>query len=134
MTDSTLEIQKSVIATLKADADVAALVSDRVWDEPDQAPTYPFVEIGDANGDPFDADGMVGWEAVIAIRCWSRAPGRVEARRIMAAIKAALHDTTLTLDTQTFVLGQLTDQRDLKDSDGESSGGFQRFRFITHEP
>jgi len=133
MTDSTLELQKAVVAKLKAAAGVTTLVSTRVYDEPPQNPTYPLIQIGEDNSEPYDATLLTGWECFLVIRSWSRKPGKVEARQIMAAIKAALHDVALTLDTQTFVNGKLVSQNTVDQNDGRTTLGFQRFRFVTHE-
>ena len=65
------------------------------------------------------------------IRSWSRAVGAVQARRMMAAVGSALHGVMLPLDTQMFVNGRLVDQRTVKQSDGVTTLGFQRFRFVT---
>jgi hypothetical protein len=132
MSDSTLEIIKAWVAALKADAGVAALVGARVYDQPPQDPGYPNVTFGPLTGEPWDTDGNLGWEASIQIDIWSRAPGKPEAARIMAAIKAVLHRSSITMDTQTNYLTMLELNRIL-DWDGATRHGVQRFRVLTHQ-
>lgn len=55
-----LELQKSVRAALVADSNITALVSTRVYDEPPQNVTYPFVRFGDLQPRSMDTDDATG--------------------------------------------------------------------------
>lgn len=130
--DATLEIQKAVVARLKGDPGVAALVGTRVYDTPPQSPTWPLIEIGEDNAAPVEGTDFAGWECVLVIRSWSRKRGAVEAREMMRAVAAALHDAPIALDTQMLVTARLAGQNTVKQPDGVTTLGFQRFRFFTH--
>lgn len=128
---SDLELQKAIVAALKADGAVTALVGTRVYDEPPQDPTYPLIEFGLRAGDPWATQGSDGWETVQTLNAWSRKPGAVEALQIADAVKAVLHRQDLTLDTQQFVMGDLAFQNTIPQADGKTTLVAMRFRFRT---
>jgi len=132
-TDSTLEVQKAVVAALKADADVTALVSTRIYDRVPQAATFPYVEIHDALGQPaVETRSGEGFEVLLTLGIWSRSQaGTVEAKQIAAAIVDVLNNSTLTLDTKTVVMTLLQDQRVSPLSDGVQTQVIQRWQFVT---
>lgn len=130
--DSTLPLQAAIVAALKADGGFSALVSGRVHDRTPEGVVFPYVSLGVEQGEPFDAAAMAGWDVSWQIDTWSRKPGKVEARQIMAAVNAALHEATLTVDGHQFIRGVLEFQTALSDPDGLTTHGVQRFRFITH--
>lgn len=87
-----LAVQVGIRARLVAVAAVTALVSTRVYDEPPQPVTYPFVRFGNIVPEAFDTDTKTGATVTISIEAHSRSPsGRVECARICEAIRAALH-------------------------------------------
>jgi hypothetical protein len=101
-----LAIQKGLRATLVADAGVSALVSTRVYDEPPQNVTFPYVRFLGIEPLRFDTDTTEGAIVSIGFEVHSRsASGRVEAARIAEAIKAALHrkETSVTVEAHTLV-------------------------------
>lgn len=86
-------LQKFVVAALKADAEVAALVGVRVYDRPPAGVNMPFVSVGPSDEIPTDASCLALVDATLQLDVWSGAQGgAVEARKICSAIKAALHE------------------------------------------
>lgn len=130
MADNTLEVQKAIVAVLRADATFGGLAGDRIYDHAPDDVAFPFVGFGPFLAEAYDGQAFDGWELVVELHTWSRKRGRVECQQIMSAIEAVLHEQTLTLDTATFSLGRLLDQRTLQDPDGITHHGIQRFRFI----
>ena len=130
--DATLAVQAAIIASLRADAAVAALVAARVHDAPPQGVAFPYVSLGPERGEPWEGTTMEGWSLAWQIDTWSRVQGGVEARRIIAAIADALHRETLTVAGAQFVAADLTFQTTLRDPDGITTHGVQSFRFLTH--
>lgn len=94
-----LALQKALVAALKADAGVTALVGARVYDEPPQGATFPFVRIGTVTVEPLRMSGAcVDEDIAFSIEAHSRPiAGRVEATRIAEAIRTALDDQALTV-------------------------------------
>src|SRR5690606_33858644 len=87
----------AVIARLRADATVAALVGGRVWDEAPDDADFPQLRIGRGESRPVDADGG-GVEQVLTITGVSRFAGAEEGRAITAAVRACLHNAALSAD------------------------------------
>lgn len=87
-----LALQKGLRSALVADADVTALVSSRVYDEPPQDVEFPYIRFGSIVPRSFDTDTKEGAEVDVVFECHSRsASGRVEASQMAEAIQAALH-------------------------------------------
>lgn len=132
MADPTLALQAALVAALKADAGVSALVGARVYDRAPEAVAFPYLSLGPERTEPFDAQGTEGREIVWQVDVWSEAAGRVEARQIMAAVAARLHEGALTVTGFAFVMGILLSQRTLAEPDGARTHGVMTFRFILH--
>lgn len=133
MSDSTLEVQKAVVAAVKAAGAYTAIASTRFYDNPPQDPDFPYAHIESVDaGKAIETDGGDGWECFIRIDTWSRKPGRVQCNQMMTAIAGAIHDVALSLDTQNLIIGELATQNDIRDGDGVTRHGIQRFRFVTH--
>lgn len=92
-----LSLQKAVRAALLADADLASLISTRMYDEPPENVTYPYARFGSIVADTDDTDGSLGSVLSFTIEAYSRVTGRVEASRIVEAVRAALHRQEETL-------------------------------------
>lgn len=92
MSDPALALQIAIVERLKADAAVAALVGPRIFDAVPQQSAYPLIGYGadqvlatEHDGDCFD-----GSETLAELHVFSRAAGQAEAKRIAAAVRAAL--------------------------------------------
>lgn len=91
MSEATLPLQAAVVAALKAYAPLTALVGAKIYDRVPPNTTPPYVclsgwlEIEDGT-DCSDAS-----EIFFDAQAFSTDPGRPQAARIAAAIKAALH-------------------------------------------
>ena len=132
MADSyALALQKALVLALKADADVSALVSTRVYDEPPESVTYPYVRIGGIEPSPVRTDGKSASEVTFGIEAHSRpASGRVECTRIAEAVVAALNETSLVVTGFTTVMVHWVTQTVARDSDGQSYSGTIVFRTL----
>ncbi len=118
-----LALQKALVATLKADATLAALVGARVYDEPPQPVTRPFVRIGNVDVRPERAAAVTAWAVTFSVEGHSRPKqGRVEATRIAEAIVAALDGQhgSITVAGFTFSWCDFAAQTVIRDSDGKS--------------
>ena len=75
--------QKTLIAALRADAGVSALVGARVYDEPPQAAVLPYVRLGTVIAGRVPSDGANAYEITFSVEGHSRpVAGRVEATRL----------------------------------------------------
>ena len=103
-----LSLQKGLRASLAADTDVTAIVSSRIYDEPPQNVSFPYLRFGDITPAAFDTDTIEGALVTVSIEGHSRSPsGRVEAAQMVEAVKAALHRQELSVTVQGHTLVEL---------------------------
>ena len=121
----------AIVAKLKADAGVGAVAGDRIYDRVPESVTYPFVGFGYRSGEPWEAQLVDGWNALMTINIWSRAYGSVEAENVAKAVYVALHDVPLTLATQVFGFGKFITHDTNLQGDGITTLIRQRWEFIT---
>lgn len=103
-----LALQKGIRAALVANSGVTTLVSTRVYDEPPQDVTFPYLRFGDITPNAADTDTTVGVSVDFTLEAESRsASGRVEAVRIVEAVMAALHRQEASVTVTGFTLVEL---------------------------
>ena len=85
-------LSRALHETLASDADLSAIIRGRIFDRvPDRAST-PYLTHGTLVSRPLDAEGVE--EHAVTLDAWSRGHGRREVQDILAALDAALRDTT----------------------------------------
>lgn len=94
---SALALQQAVFAALAADSGVAALVGGRIHDEVPRNGVFPYLVLGEAEMRDWSTKTDTGAALVFPVTVWSRTPGFAEAKRIAAAVQAALAGAALTL-------------------------------------
>lgn len=124
MSDSyALALQAGLVAALKADAGVSALVGSRVYDEPPQTVTRPYVRIGGIEPRPVRTTCGSAADVAFSIEVYSRPnSGRVEATRVAEAVVAALDENEAGVTVSGFTLVKLhwIGQTVGRDDDGQS--------------
>jgi len=98
-----LALQKAVIACLRTDTGLSALVGARVHDQPPEDRIYPMVTLTRAEVRPWGGVDGEGTEHVLTLTVTSRFEGTEEAKAIIAAIRVALDNPALTLDGHRLV-------------------------------
>jgi hypothetical protein len=117
-TDPSLSLQKAVVAILKADATMAAIVGGRIYDGVPTDAVMPYVSLGLFQMIPDSGDCLNGGEAIIQLDGWALGPATVQAKQLGAAIAYALDQSELTLEGQHFVSMQVTETQYMRDPDG----------------
>jgi hypothetical protein len=102
-----LELQKAVRASLVADSSITNLVSTRVFDEPPEGVTFPYIRFGRIEPTTLDTDGSLGADVALTIEGYSQATGRVEATQIAEAIRAALHRQEQSVSLTGYTLTEI---------------------------
>lgn len=117
-----LALQAALVSALKADAGVSALVSTRVYDQPPQNATRPYIRIGGIEPRPLRTDGKKAANLTFGIEAHSRplTSGRVEATRCAEAITATLNEAALAVTGFDAVQVHWQTQTVDQDSDGQS--------------
>ena len=92
-----LALQAALVAHLRADAGVAAIVGARVYDEPPDGATLPLVRIGNIDVAAERMDGCIDEAITFSIEGSSRQAFGGEPRRLAHAIRVALDDAALNV-------------------------------------
>ena len=127
MASAELELQGAIVARLRADATVASLVNGRIYDSVPANPVFPYVTIGPIDSNEDDADCITSMDVAQQIDCWSRATGFPECKKVVDAVRAALHDYSLDLATNALVFFEHRTTRITRDPDGITSHGILGF-------
>jgi hypothetical protein len=103
-----LATQKGIRAALVANSGVTDLVSSRIYDEPPQDVTFPYVRFNTIAPNAFDTDTAEGALVDISLEAHSQsASGRVEAVGIAEAVKQALHRNEASVTVAGYTLVEL---------------------------
>lgn len=134
MASPELELQGAIVARLKADAGVIALISTRVYDPVPKEPVFPYLSFGPKSTTQEDADCITGFEISLQLDAWSRMPGAVEVQKIADAVRVALHDYDFTLPSNAAVYFQHRDSRIFRDPDGLTTQAAMSFTGYVEQP
>lgn len=85
MTDTYLPVLSAVIARLKANSTITGLVSQRIYSDVVDNPTFPFIRVEIQSGD-YSTKENAGMEHIIQISAFSRDVSPNQAGQIRAAI------------------------------------------------
>ena len=96
--DASLPLQKAIIARLRSDTEMAALVAGRVYDSVPSGAVKPYVSAGPFDALTISADEYEGSETTLQFDGWANGPESVEVKRLGRAMRAALHEAALALD------------------------------------
>lgn len=125
-----LATQVAIVAALKANAGVTALVGQRIYDEPPTGVTFPYIRISSIEPAAWDTDCTEGATVQIGLHVHSQsAQGRVEAVRIAEAVQAALHRNEAAMTVTGFNLIEMIFQTYVTDRDPEGRGFTSRMAF-----
>lgn len=134
MASPDLELQGAVVARLKADATVSALISGRVYDQPPTPVTYPYFSIGETQFLRDDATCIKGGRVYLTMHAWSQAVGYPEAKRIADAVTDSLHQAPITLATNHLISISHRQTRVFRDADGLTSHAVIEFVAYVEKP
>lgn len=124
------DLQVAIYDRLRTDANLAAVVADRVYDDVPQETPFPYVEIGEPVSTAWDDDCNTGSVSLVTIHVWSQYHGSREAQLALAAIYTALHNQPLGLVGGDNVVCQVQQQQVLRDPDGVTRHGVLTLRAI----
>lgn len=127
--DPTLELQGAIIARLRGDTTLAALVGKtaggqvKVFDFVPSGTAEPYVSLGPTSFTQEDAECIDGGEVIVQIDAWSlgetNAPGAsTQVRQMADAIRRSLHRYEFTLTQNALVAFEHWRTDYLRDADG----------------
>lgn len=92
----------AIHARLTGDAEIAALVGEAIHDRRLSRAAMPSLVIGQVEARDFSTASEGGLEVFVTLEAWS-ATGRRETEEIAGAVRSALDDADLALETATLV-------------------------------
>lgn len=133
MSDPGFVLQKAIVAALRADAGLVALLGSppRIYDDPPRDTAFPYVSLGPATLSDDDTATERGHVHRLHLDLWSRQGGRKEVRAILASVEAVLHDAALSLDGHRLINLRYEFADIFRDEDGETMRGTVRYRAVT---
>ncbi len=87
MTSAGLELQKALLALLKADGALEKLIEGRVYDRVPEKAEFPYVTLGSSNIYDWSTATERGSEHLFTLNVWNRASGRKSVFTIMNIIE-----------------------------------------------
>lgn len=104
-----------------------------VYDHLPENRSYPHVVIGDDTLSDWSTDTETGVDVVLTIHTYSNVRGKRQVRRIMDAMKAALHNADPPVEDYETVLLQFQQDVIVEESDGVTWHGISRYRYLADE-
>lgn len=132
MSSAAWELQKAIHGKLSSDAGVLAVLgSARVYDEVPRGAAFPYVTFGGVTTRDWSTGTDTGAEHAVTLRAWSKGGGEREVHLLLEAIRAALHETALTLTGHRLVSLRHEASEAARGASGETYAGAVRFRAVT---
>lgn len=119
------DLQKLIYDTLKANTAVMALVTN-VYDSVPASPwgtKEAYISFGPTDVVEDDAECITAGTHSVQIDCWSRKVGSVHCKKSVDAVKAALHNRDLSMNSYGLVQMRVTMRRVFADPDGLTKHG-----------
>lgn len=118
------ELQAFIVAKLRDSAEVGAICADRIYDNIPKDAAFPYISFGASDYRPDDAECIDGRVETVQLDCWSRDFGKlIETKRLVDAVKKALHGQTGDLGASALVQMRVSLVRVFRDPDGISAHG-----------
>jgi hypothetical protein len=131
-----VEITKAIIGALRADSALVALLADYTGTDgvfyhvPQGFDAYPYVVLYDIDLDNDDNSAGFRFNGVINIHSWSDNRDISEIGSVMKAVYDTLHHDEFTMVGYTLVEIHQENEIVLRDPDGITLHGVQRFRIM----
>lgn len=134
MASADLELQGAMLSRLKADGALSSLVATRIFDQPPDSVTFPYVTIGEAQFVRDDATCVSAGLVYLTMHAWSRAVGYPEVKRVADAVVECLHLADLALPTNRLISISHSQTRVFRDDDGVTSHAVIEFVARVEKP
>ena len=132
MSDHSLALQKTVFDALDGDSTLQSLVTD-VFDFVPETTAFPYVKVGEETAVDNGTKTLQGNDHTLVIHTFSRYRGSKETKEIMSRIYALLHESSLTVSGASLVNLRFEFSDIIKENDGLTTHGLQRFRAMVFD-
>ena len=132
MRDHESALQKAMLARLKADPELDALLAGRVFDQAPEGAETPYLALGRCESRPVAAADC-GVEQRLTLTVVSRFAGMEEAKAVAAAVRACLEAAALEADGVRTVTLRTVFSDVFRAGDGRRTYAVVRLRAVTEE-
>ena len=132
MSDHSLALQKTIFDALDGDSTLQSLVTD-VFDFVPENTAFPYVKVGEETAVDNGTKTLQGNDHTLVIHTFSRYRGSKETKEIMSRIYALLHESSLTVSGASLVNLRFEFSDIIKENDGLTTHGLQRFRAMVFD-
>ena len=132
MSEHSLALQKTIFDALDTDSTLQSKVTD-VYDFVPENTAFPYVKLGEDTAIDNGTKTLQGNEHTLVVHTFSRYRGSKEIKDIMARIYTVLHESSLTVSGASLVNLWFEFSDVLKENDGLTTHGLQRFRAIVFD-
>jgi Protein of unknown function (DUF3168) len=132
VSDRSVELFSAIFAALDSDTALTALIgAGHVHDHVPPGAPAPYVVMGDGTATDMGGSFVDAQEHTITVHAWAEGTSTLGVKRIVAAVRACLHERPLTLSAGgcTGIRCEFTET--MRDPDGVSFHGVLRFRAVT---
>ncbi|MBX3581301.1 MAG: DUF3168 domain-containing protein [Rhizobiaceae bacterium] len=129
--NSAAELQKTILAALIANGELATLVGSRILDHAPANVVFPYITFGRTSVYDWSTGTEIGTEQLFTLHVWSKGNGKKEALEIMELARSTLHDGALELEGHALVNMRLEFSEARYDERNEAYHGVLRFRAVT---
>jgi hypothetical protein len=128
------ELQTALFLALGANADVSAIVADRIYDHRPDFDNFPCLTFGPTDTLFQDMDCIASRTETIQIDCWVREGGKLVGAKVLAdTVRTALHLRELALTTHALALLEIEGIRVFLDPDGKTAHGVVTLTALVEE-
>ena len=118
-TDPSLQLQRALVAVLKADAGVNAIIAGRIYDAVPGGAVKPYLSFGPFQMLPEHGSCLDGGEAFVTLDGWAAGPDTVQVKQLGAAVAKALDLAPIVLDAPPRLVEMTVEQTQyMRDPDG----------------
>jgi len=133
MSDHSIELQKTIFDTLSGDSTITSTYGANVYDYIPDNTSFPYVKIGEETSVDNGTKTLQGNEHTLVIHTFSQYRGSKEVKNIMSRIYALLHESSLSVSGASLVNLRFEFSDVIKENDGLTTHGIQRFRAIVFD-
>lgn len=132
MTDLITPLPEAMVAKLAADSNVRSLLGNpaRVYDHRPAMATFPYVVLAQGEARNIGTKTLAVSSQLVTLQVFSRQRGGAEVRKVLASLRTALHDATLTLSAGSVARVQEEFVSVRFDAQSEASSGLARYRVV----
>lgn len=133
MSDHSIQLQKTIFDVLSGDSNLTSTLGASVYDFVPDSTAFPYVKLGEETAIDNGTKTLQGNEHTLVIHSFSRYRGSKQIKEIMSRIYALLHESSLSVSGASLVNLRFEFSDVIKENDGLTSHGLQRFRAVVYD-